>query len=212
MLEDCSGFAQPARISRRGKRRRHAQRQRNWPTHDAAQAGDQSARPCFSGSIAGLRLVSMCRPSSVSMADAPMPNVFSAALSCAHQFQDRNRGIQSRHAEVNGQTRDVLVPHRNDAGADQHAGVVGERQSGQGGNSFRKIAGQANRQEIENVAPASRRKRRSGRKCAEDGERPRAHRHRALRFEDAHHGEKARRPAQVGDEQRAGHRVPAAAM
>ena len=108
-------------------------------------------RPCFSGSITGFFVVSMLDAFEHLDGRSAHAQSVQRAILVSHQFQDRDRRVQSRHAEVNGQGADILVPHRNDAGADQHAGVVGEGKAGERGDSFRQIAGNPQRQPVESA-------------------------------------------------------------
>ena len=70
----------------------------------------------------------------------------------AHQLENADRRVQARHSEVNRQAADVFVPDRNGGRANQHSGVVGERQS-RGGRECLGDVAQA-------CAPASRSARR----------------------------------------------------
>ncbi len=64
------------------------------------------------------------------MAAAPMPSVFSAGLSWPSNSRIETAEFSPDMPKWMGRVADILVPHGNDGGADEDAGVVGEWQAG----------------------------------------------------------------------------------
>ena len=51
------------------------------------------------------------------------------ALAMSHELENSDSGAESGSGEVQREVSGVTIPYRNGGGADEHAGVIGERKS-----------------------------------------------------------------------------------